>query len=103
MRKNHDLGGIPNEESINLANHELEEWERRVDALNTVLGEKGLKNTDQLRRAIESLSPEQYKLLSYYEKWTAAMEILLTEQGVMTSQEIDAKMVQLKAEVKNGT
>ena len=61
-----------------------------------MLGEKGLKNTDQLRRAIESLSQDQYEGLSYYEKWTAAMETLLVEQGVMTTDEIDQKMVELE-------
>ena len=73
----------------------MEEWERRVDALNSVLGEKGLKNTDQLRRAIESLDLKTYESLSYYEKWTAAMETLLVEQKVMTASEIDAKMAEL--------
>ncbi len=76
----------------------MEEWERRVDSLNSVLGEKGLKNTDQLRRAIESLTPEQYESLSYYEKWTEAMETLLVEQGVMTTEEIDQKMAELYRE-----
>ena len=76
----------------------MEEWERRVDSLNSVLGEKGLKNTDQLRRAIESLPLEKYEALSYYEKWTAAMEILLVEQNVMTTEEIDQKMQELERE-----
>ena len=74
----------------------MEEWERQVDALNGVLGDKGLKNTDQLRRAIESLDLATYESLAYYEKWTAAMEVLLVEQGIMTSDEIDAKMAALK-------
>jgi hypothetical protein len=74
----------------------MEEWERQVDALNGVLGDKGLKNTDQLRRAIESLDLATYESLAYYEKWTAAMEVLLVEQGIMTSDEIDAKMAALE-------
>jgi hypothetical protein len=39
---------------------------------------------------------ETYESLAYYEKWTAAMEMLLVEQGVMTTDEIDAKMDTLK-------
>ena len=96
MPKVHDRGGWPNEDPIDHSEHEMEEWERRVDALNGVLGEKGLKNTDQLRRAIESLDLKTYESLSYYEKWTAAMETLLVEQGVMTTGEIDSKMAELK-------
>ena len=96
MPKVHDRGGWPNENPIDRTEHQMEEWERRVDSLNSILGEKKLKNTDQLRRAIESLSQEQYESLSYYEKWTAAMETLLVEQGVMTSEEIDSKMAELE-------
>ena len=96
MPRPHDRGGWPNEDPIDRTEHEMEEWERRVDSLNSVLGEKGLKNTDQLRRAIESLPLEKYESLSYYEKWTAAMEILLVEQNVMTTEEIDQRMQELE-------
>ena len=96
MPKVHDRGGWPNDDPIDDSEHEIEDWERRVDALNSLLGEKGLKNTDQLRRAIESLDLKTYESLAYYEKWTAAMEILLVEQGVMTTGEIDAKMSELE-------
>ena len=96
MPKVHDRGGWPNDDPIDRSEHVMDEWERRVDSLNSVLGEKGLKNTDQLRRAIESLSQDQYESLSYYEKWTVAMETLLVEQGVMTTDEIDQKMVNLE-------
>ena len=80
MPKVHDRGGWPNDDSVDHSEHEMEEWERQVDALNGVLGDKGLKNTDQLRRAIESLDLTTYESLAYYEKWTAAMEMLLVEQ-----------------------
>ena len=96
MPKVHDRGGWPNDDPIDHTEHKMEEWERLVDALNGVLGEKGLKNTDQLRRAIESLDLKTYESLAYYEKWTAAMEILPVEQGVMTTGEIDAKMHELE-------
>ncbi len=81
MPRPHDRGGWPNKDPIDRTEHQMEEWERRVDSLNSVLGERGLKNTDQLRRAIEGLSLEQYESLSYYEKWTEAMEALLVEQA----------------------
>ena len=100
MPKVHDRGGWPNDDPIDQDEHEMEEWERQVDALNGVLGEKGLKNTDQLRRAIESLDLKTYESLAYYEKWTAAMEMLLIEQGVMTKEEIDAKMASLTQDTK---
>tara|TARA_B100001013_G_C24594939_1_gene436371 strand:+ start:1105 stop:1269 length:165 start_codon:yes stop_codon:yes gene_type:complete len=42
-----------------------------------------------MRRAIESLDDERYVAMGYYEKWTAALEILLVEKGVLTTEEID--------------
>ena len=47
-------------------------------------------------RVIESLPPAQYETLSYYEKWTAALEILLIEKGILTAAEIDARMAELR-------
>ena len=96
MPKVHDRGGWPNDAPIDHSEHKMEEWERQVDALNGVLGDNGLTNTDQLRRAIESLDLATYESLAYYEKWTAAMVVLLVEQGFMTSDEIDAKMAALE-------
>ena len=98
MRRVHDRGGYPTDEPIDRTEHEMEEWERRVDSLNSILGEKGFKRTDELRRAIESLGPEQYLTLSYYEKFTAAFEALLVEAGAMTTEEIDHKMAALERE-----
>lgn len=88
----HDRGGWPTEEAIEREEHILADWERRVDALHNVLSEKGLRRTDEMRRAIESLPAEEYESRSYYERWTAALEILLLEKGVLTAAEIDARM-----------
>jgi nitrile hydratase subunit beta len=96
MPKVHDRGGWPTEQPIDRSDHQLMDWERRMDALHSVLGQKGLRSTDEMRRAIESLPPEQYESLSYYERWTAALEILLLEKGVLTREEIDRKTAQLE-------
>jgi hypothetical protein len=47
-----------------------------------------------MRRAIESLPPEEYESIGYYERWTAALEILLVEKEILTTSEIDQKMAQ---------
>lgn len=92
MPRVHDRGGWPTEEPINRSEHEMMDWERRMDALHQVLGQKGLRSTDEMRRAIESLEPAAYESMSYYERWTAALEILLVEKGVLTPEEIDAEV-----------
>ena len=95
MPKVHDRGGWPNDDPIDRSGHVLMDWEVRVDALHMVLGVKGVRTTDEMRRAIESLELEKYESLSYYEKWTAALEILMLEKGIVDSDEIDRKMDQL--------
>ena len=95
MPKVHDRGGWPTNEPIDQGDHQLMDWERRVDGLRSVLGQKGLVKTDELRRAIESLPPEQYESLSYYERWTAALELLLVEKGLLTREEIARKVAEL--------
>ena len=58
MPKVHDRGGWPNEDPIDQSEHVLSDWEVRVDALHMVLGEKGVRTTDEMRRAIESFLGE---------------------------------------------
>ena len=94
----HDRGGRPADlqTPINRHEHTLADWERRVDAVHQVLGARGIRTTDEMRRAIESLPPAQYEALSYYERWTAALEILLIEKGILTAAEIDARAAHLR-------
>ena len=91
----HDRGGWPTDEPIERTEHELADWERRVDALHMVLGEKGVRTVDEMRRAIENLEPRLYESLSYYERWTAALESLMIEKGILTAEEIDRKTADL--------
>jgi hypothetical protein len=87
------MGGSPGG-PIDRGQHEVEDWERLADAINAALGGKGLQTTDQHRRAIESL--EEYRDLSYYERWVAATEKLLVEKGVLTSDEIDERAASIR-------
>jgi Nitrile hydratase beta subunit len=88
----HDLGGSPGG-PIDRSQHETEDWERLADAVTIVLDKKGIKTTDEHRRAQESL--ENYRSLGYYERWIAATETLLVEKGILTREEIDARAEEL--------
>ncbi len=92
----HDLGGAPGAGSIDKSQHETEDWEHLADAVTIVLDKKGIKTTDEHRRAQESLDPEQYRNLSYYERWVAATELLLIEKVILTREEIDEKAAELE-------
>jgi len=57
-------------------------WEARVMALVVAMGPTGLSNIDMNRAARETLP--NYRDLSYYEIWLAALEKLLLQKGVLS-------------------
>lgn len=93
MPQVHDRGGWPDAGPINKAEHDLSMWEKRTDALLGLLSspKTQLIRVDELRRAIESLPPDAYEKMSYYERWITSIETLLVEKGVLTKEEIDRK------------
>lgn len=94
ITKSHDLGGWRGTESIDKSEHELQDWEILTDALTFVLDKKAIRTMDQHRRAMESLS--NYKEFGYYERWAAAVELLLIEKGILAKEEIEAKVEELE-------
>ena len=98
----HDRGGWPDAGPIDKAGHDLSFWEKRTDALLVLLGspDKRTIRVDELRRAIESLPPDAYESMTYYERWITAIETLLIEKGVLTKAEIDQKAEEIVAQRK---
>ncbi len=97
MPRVHDRGGWPGAGPIDKAEHEPSMWEKRTDALLVLLTspEKRVMRVDELRRAIESLEPRAYETMSYYERWITAIEALMIEKGILTHEEIDARVKEL--------
>lgn len=93
----HDMGGQP-AGAINQSEHVYAFWEKRVDALMVLLSapQHQFIRVDELRRSIESLGPDVYDRLSYYERWIAAIAKLLLEKGVLGQGEIDARIAELR-------
>jgi len=67
-----------------------EDWERQAMALTVLMGPIGGWNIDQSRAARESLPPAQYLSSSYYEIWTAGLEKLMLERGLVSAAELAA-------------
>ena len=92
-QKIHDMGGVSDYGPIN-AEPEPEEplfhapWESRVLAMTVATGMLGRWTLDRSRHARERLPREQYLANSYYETWTAGLETLLVESGLLTRQEL---------------
>jgi hypothetical protein len=95
MRGPHDLGGLP-AGKVDTVPHEPSFWEKQIDAMNTLLAQKGLRRTDENRRYVEMLGHDAYRTLTYYERWTAALARQLIDKGVLTQDEIDARIAELR-------
>ena len=91
MRGPHDVGGL-DAGSVDTGTHDLTFWEKQIDGIRAVVGAKGIYRTDENRRFVESLGHEAYDKMSYYERWTAALMRGLIEKGVLTQDEIDARV-----------
>jgi nitrile hydratase len=90
------MGGRPTDEPLNTDEHALADWEVVADAVAQALGRKGIRSTDESRRAMEDMPADDYLSLSYYERWVKGTEVLLTEKGILSKQEIDRKMADLE-------
>jgi hypothetical protein len=63
----HDRGGRPTDAPIDRSEHDLADWEILMDALENALEGRGVMNTDEMRRGIESMAPSDYESASYYD------------------------------------
>ena len=88
MPKVHDRGGLPTRAPIDKSSHEWADWEHLVNALVGVLRRHDLLNVDELRRGIEAMAPAEYEASTYYERWSASIEHILVDKGVLSTDEI---------------
>jgi len=90
----HDIGGL-DFGAIDMSEHDLALWEKRVDAMIVLLNaRKKVFRTDAMRRVIESYGEQQYDATDYYEKWVRALRNLVLEQELVTREELEEKLVE---------
>ena len=92
------MGGLP-AGAVEPTEHDYALWEKRVDALMVLLSrrDKPLLTVDELRRNIESLGPDSYDTMTYYERWIFAVTQTLIQRGVITVDELGRKMEEIHA------
>ena len=95
MRGPHDIGGL-DAGPVDTDAHPMTFWEKQIDALNQLMAQKGYRKTDENRRYVEMLGHDAYNTLTYYERWTAALTRVLIDKGVLTQDEIDAKVAKVR-------
>jgi len=88
----HDRGGRPADAPIDRSEHDLADWEILMDSLENALEGRGVMNTDEMRRGIESMAPSDYESASYYGRWLFTTETILEEKGILAPGELDARL-----------
>ncbi len=93
----HDVGGL-DFGPIDRSEHDLALWEKRVDAMLILLisPKKGAFKIDAMRRVIEDYGQQQYDATTYYEKWIRAVRNLVVEQSILTAEEVDARIAEVR-------
>ena len=95
MRNYHDMGGQP-AGPIEREEHELLLWEKRVEAILALLARKRLTRSDEGRRALETLGAEHYLNSTYAERRIQACANNMILRGVITVDELAAKLAEIE-------
>jgi nitrile hydratase len=84
------MGGLLGAGPLELnRDHPTQFWERQTDAVCCLLSGKNFMTVDEMRRGIESLQPELYDELSYYERWAVSAANVMLERGVLDASDLD--------------
>ena len=99
----HDCGGVEGYGPIVLEPEGApkfdEEWERETFGLFWAVNSQGYWSEDAIRYSIERMGAIEYLTTPYYEHWLTSMEILLREHGQITSEELESKQDEIRAEM----
>ena len=99
-RTTHDVGGL-DFGAIDMHEHDLALWEKRVDAMLVLLAtKKQAFKIDAMRRVIESYGEQEYDATEYYEKWVRAIRNLIVEQELVSKDEIEARLAKVAQDFK---
>lgn len=95
MNGAHDMGGMHGFGPVVREENEPvfhDEWEKKVFMMSRVTRTRGIINIDESRHGIERMPPAEYLAASYYERWLSSLERNLVEKGVVTQEELDARV-----------
>ncbi len=95
MRGPHDVGGLP-AGPVDPEAHVPTDWDKMIDGTLMALVKRGVTRPDEMRRCVEQLGAEGHARLFYYERWCAALMRIVIEKGLVTQDEIDARVSELQ-------
>jgi nitrile hydratase len=94
----HDLGGKPGYGKIDRSGEDEvfhDRWEAVVFAMSRAGSAAGAwHNVDRFRHAVERVDPATYLAHGYYGRWLGGIETLLVEAGIVTSEEVNDRVVE---------
>src|SRR5262245_24415930 len=91
----HDMGGMHGFGRVEIEKDEPvfhAEWEGRVMGILRQVRQLPGKQPSSARPLIESMEPVRYLMVSYYERFLHALEIQAVEKGLVTKEELDARI-----------
>jgi nitrile hydratase subunit beta len=91
----HDMGGMHGMGAVEVERDEPvfhADWERRAFAITLASGFLGKWNIDMSRSAREQMPPAEYLATSYYQHWLWGLEKQLVDAGILTREEIAARL-----------
>ena len=87
----HDMGG-EDAGPIDIVDHGMSHWEKHANAVRMTVSGKKLATLDEMRRACEDLG-ERYYELSYFERLTEALVIVLKEKNFFDEKTFKDQMI----------
>lgn len=96
----HDVGGQPDPPSPYLEKVE-EQWEMDTYVTCECLGWRGVWNSEERRRCENDLGATLYFGLPYYARWATVAARTLIVKGLVTPDELSAKLDEVRARLEN--
>jgi nitrile hydratase len=89
----HDMGGMHGFGAVNTDDTAQfhADWERLVFSMDKAIKAQKIVNIDQKRHAIERMGQAEYLRSKYFERWMAAIEIMLAEEGHLAPSELETR------------
>jgi hypothetical protein len=97
----HDVGGQAAAPEPHLEKDE-EEWEMSAYVTCECLAWRGVWNAEERRRAENDLGATLYFGLPYYARWATAAARVLIDKGLITADELSAKIDEVRERLRTG-
>ncbi len=97
----HDIGGVEPFEPIDTTDHGMSHWEMHANALRMAITRySSLGTLDEMRRLAEDLG-ERFYQISYFERQTEALALVLVERDIFSQEDLDARMEEIAQKFKD--